>query len=292
MPNDELNTLVARKKRGEDGLEERILDRIARDVYRSPRLYGFRTEDEVGEVFERYWHRIAGLVDRYEDTGANFEAFLVSTLRYMALSVRRKQAWNSDREAVFVEESKAEIDRSFDSLPSMKSLSGTSPELAGFPAASDTGVCAVAFRRRVLFLCVKCANMMDDEEAATIARNVGLDENHVVEAMRRAREIGLGQRRRSVSRRRGRDAAWLRYETACRRLSRETDLPVRQALERSIERDRGLYRRAVALMARSKPSISNKAVAELLCIPKGTVDCGVGRILRQCAALYARSLSR
>ena len=292
MPNDELNALVARKKRGEDGLGERILDRIARDVYGCPRLYGFRTEDEVGEVFERYWPRIAALVDRYEDVGSNFEAYLVATLRYMALSVRRKHAWNSDREAVFIEESKAENDRSITESPSRKRLPRARLERAGIPAATDIGVCAVAFRRRILFLCVKCANMLDDDEASIIARNVGMDEKYVLETMHRARAIGLGQRRRSVSRRRGRDAAWLRCETACRRLSRETDLPVRQSLERSIERDRGLYRRAVALIARSKPSISNKAVAELLDVPKGTVDCGVGRILRQCASLYAERVPR
>ena len=292
MPNDELNALVARKKRGEDGLGERILDRIARDVYGSPRLYGFRTEDEVGEVFERYWPRIAGLVDRYEDVGSNFEAYLVSTLRYMALSVRRKQAWNFDREAVFVEESKAEIDRSNAASPSRKRMPRARLERVGFPHASDTGVCAVAFRRRILFLCLKCANMLDDEDVSAIARKVGLDENYVLDTVQKARAIGLGKKRRNVSRRRGRDAAWLRCETACRRLSRETDLPIRQSLERSIERDRGLYKRAVALMARSKPSISNKAVAELLDIPKGTVDCGVGRILRQCAALYAEHVQR
>ena len=287
MPIDELDALVERKKRGEEGLDEVILERIAKDVYERPRLYGFRSEDDVGEVFERYWTRIVGLVDRYEDVGSSFEAYLVSTLRYMALSMRRRRARCSDKDAVYVEESKSDIRPSFDSDTPICVLAESRLKGVGIPSRSDNGISARAFRRRILFLCVKCANMMDDDEAVMVARSVGLDEDQVLDALARARSSGLGLRRRTASRRRGRDAAWLRFEAASRRLSRETDISVRRALEHSIDRDRGLYRRAVALIAKSTPVISNKAVAELLGLPKGTVDCGVGRILRQYSALHS-----
>jgi hypothetical protein len=138
----------------------------------------------------------------------------------------------------------------------------------------------------MLFICVKCANVLDDAEAESIAQAVGLDADELLGALARARASGLGLRRRTDSRRRGRDAAWLRMGAASRRLSRETDADARRYLSESIERDRRLYLRAVQLISKSRPILSNKDVAELLGVPKGTVDCGVRRILKRFEDLY------
>ncbi len=286
MENDDLNDLVARKRQGEDDLGTVILDRIARDVYSRPQLYGLHSEDDVGEIFEHYWTRIVGLVDRYEDIGSTFEAYLVSTVRYMALSLRRKKVRNADREAIFVADSESELSGNAGPLQSRHIPSRKILKEAGFPALSDQRISAVVFRRRMVYLCIKCANLLDDGEAMMIASSVGLDEQVLIENLRRARALGLGLRQRTASRRRGRDSAWLRMGTASRRLTRETDLHVRQFLEGRVERDHGLYTRAIAGLSKATPVISNKAVAELLGVPKGTVDCGVSRILKQCQTLY------
>ncbi|OHD21820.1 MAG: hypothetical protein A2Y38_20700 [Spirochaetes bacterium GWB1_59_5] len=286
MPNDELNALVDRKRQGEEGLGVLILERIAKDVYDRPGLYGFKSEDDVGEVFERYWTRIGGLADRYEDMGCGFQAFLVSSLRYMARSIRRKNAFRYDREETINEDAKALLDP--ESMLCRLPLTSVRHHRAssGFPRRDDLGQSATAFRRRMLFICVKCANVIDDGEAEGLAKAIGLDEDELLQTLTRARASGFGTRQRTESRRRGRDAAWLRMGAASRRLTREVDVETRRWLTASIEKDRGLYIRAVRLIARSSPMISNKAVAELLCIPKGTVDCGVGRIMRRYKALY------
>jgi len=286
MLDDELNTLVDRKKQGEAGLGGVILEQIARDVYERPGLYGFKTEDDVGEVFERYWTRIGGLVDRYEDMGSGFQSFLVSSLRYMARSIRRKNAFRYDREDTINEDAHAALGSkcTFRRLPlnSARHHRG----ISGFPRPGDNGISATAFRRRMLFICVKCANVIQDGEAERIAAAIGLEADELLRILTRARTSGLGIRQRTEARRRGRDAAWLRMGAASRRLLREVDPDLRRVLAASIEKDRGLYRRAVSLIARSNPLIPNKAVAELLGVPKGTVDCGVGRIMRRYKALY------
>jgi len=285
MPNDELNSLVARKKRGEAGVGGLILERIAKDLYRRPRLYGFRSEDDVGEVFERYWTRLSGLVDRYEDIGCGFESFLISTIRYMALSIRRQKARSHDKEGFLDDEARFEC-RSRQEARGPAFVDKARARVSAFPSRDDRGVVATAFRRRMLFLCVKCANVIDDTQAGAIAAAIGLDEGRLLSALALARDSGLGIRRRSASRRRGRDAAWLRMGASSRRLTREVDADTRRYLSEAIDRDRGLYERAVLHISRSSRMVSNKAVAELLGIPKGTVDCGVGRILRRYSDLY------
>ncbi len=286
MPGDELNALVDRKKQGEVGLSGVILEHIAKDVYDRPGMYGFKSEDDVGEVFERYWTRIGGLADRYEDLGCGFESFLVASLRYMARSIRRRNAFRYDREETINEDAKVTLDADL----AIRRLPLTTIRhhrvITDIPRKDDRGISATAYRRRMLFICIKCAHVIDDTEAAGIARAIGLEENQLLRTLARARESGLGIRQRTEARRRGRDAAWLRMGATSRRLTREINPDTRRILMASIERDRGLYRRAVSLIARSNPMLSNKSVAELLGVPKGTVDCGVGRIMRRYRALY------
>jgi len=286
MPGDELNALVDRKMQGEAGLSAMILEHIAKDVYDRPALYGFKSEDDVGEVFERYWTRIGGLADRYEDMGCGFQSFLVASLRYMSRSIRRKNAFQHDREETLNEDAKATLDAELAIRCVPMTTIRHHRVFSGIPRRDDRGVSATAFRRRMLFICVKCARVIDDTEAMGIAKALGIEEDELLRTLARARSSGLGIRQRTDARRRGRDAAWLRMGATSRRLTREVDTDTRRILMASIEKDRGLYNRAVRLIARSNPMLSNKAVAELLGVPKGTVDCGVGRIMRRYKALY------
>jgi len=286
MPETDVTQLVERRRRGEGGLDATILDLIARDMYAHPRYYGMHSDEDVGEVFARYWTRIVGLVDRYQEVGASFDTFLKTSIRFMALSIRRQKARSGDMEAIFLADRKALYASEIEAPEEQAHLLGDPDALHVFPRCDDHAPSAIAFRRRMKFLCVKCANMLDDSQAVNIARAVGLDQEELVTCMTLARARGLGLRQRSTSRRRGRDAAWLRMGVYRRRLSRETDPYKRRHLEQALEKDHAQFLKTIALMDRSTPIISNRAVAELLGIPKGTVDCGVVRILKQYAGLY------
>lgn len=281
MATTELDELVERKKRGEQGLDRRILELIATDVYKRPRVYGLKSEDEVGEVFVRYWTRIGNLADRYEDTGYRFESFAISSLRYMALSLKRQRVCRYDRDGAIIDDEAFEawedLRRCGRSDPYDALSAGSGPE---FPAKDDFGIVAAAFRRRIVFLCVKCAHLLDDGQVSAIAEAMGFDLAELLGLLERARNVYPVTNPRIASRRRGRNVAWIRMGAAERRLARETDEDARRYLSAAVDRERGLYLRAARRIACTKRLIPNKAVAELLGIPKGTVDCGVGRLLR------------
>jgi DNA-directed RNA polymerase specialized sigma24 family protein len=283
-----LEKLMERKLNGEESLESSILDTIARDVYERPGIYGLRSDADAGELFDTYWPRIVALVGRYEDMGASFKAYLITSIRYMAMSIRRKKAKQADREAVYLSDIQGEYDAWSESRNRLSFVQNPGDRgVQKIPKFDDMGPSAVAFRKRIIFLCLKCANSIDDDDVVTIARRVGLDETMLVELLKRARAQGLGIRKRTASRRRGRDAAWLRMGVNKRRLSRETDVSRRRYLEDAIDKDSGRFSRGSRLISRSVPVVSNKSVAEFLGIPKGTVDCGVNRILKQYSSLFS-----
>jgi len=286
MPREDLEKLIERRMNGEESLESSILDTIARDVYERPGIYGLRSAADAGELFDAYWPRIVALVGRYEDVGASFKSYLITSIRYMALSIRRKKAKQADREAVYLADIHGEYDAWSESKHRMPLFNDSNPRIVQkIPKFDDMRPSAVAFRQRIIFLCLKCANNIDDDDVVVIARRVGLDEKKLVELLKNARAQGLGIRKRTASRRRGRDAAWLRMGVNKRRLSRETDDARRRFLEDAIDKDSGRFERGIHLISRSVPVVSNKSVAEFLGIPKGTVDCGVNRILKQYSSL-------
>lgn len=277
MAQSYLDGLV-RRHRTEGGLEKSILEAIARNVYGDPDRYGFRQEDEVGEAFSRYWARIVALIDNYEESATGFEAYLTSAFRYFALSIRRDRAIQYDRENVIgMEEALSERE--------VGSADAEEDECVDLSAWKKLGS-ETAFRKRIGYLCAKCAHLLDDERVAMIARAVGLPPEALVRMVRAVRERTTIERKRFMSRRRGRDAAWLRMNINERRLYRQPDPAARRELSGRIDRDRRLYRYAVATMRRSRSALSNRVVAGILGESKATVDSGVTRILRQFRSLY------
>jgi len=268
-------------RRPESSTEAVIIDRIARTAYAQPRLFGFRSREDVGEVFARYLPRIRGVIRRYRDTGSSFEAYVASTLRYLALTVRKEQARDHDRETVYLEEQARGVDcrRGIDGRHAYGSrrtvvLAPVDPRRLRVPM--DPAV----FRRRVLFLCAKCAVRLNDQRVETIARACDIDPGVAMAVVRAARAMARLDRERFGSRRRGRDAAWLRMGVNERRLQRETDPDRVRALRDRIERDRALHRRAIDIMTRTRTTVSNLDVARIMGVPKSTVDSGVNRLLK------------
>ncbi len=283
MERIDLEELV-RRHQAEGGLERVILERIAKDVYGNPARYGFRQEEDVGEAFSRYWSRILGLLARYRPGGPGFDAYLATAFRYFALSIRRDGVIDYDRETVTGRE-EALLDGCGSSEahePPAVPVGTAFPPVARLREASGK-----AFRTRIGYLCAKCAHLLDDDRVTAIATAVGVDPEELLAMTALVRSRTVAERARFMSRRRGRDAAWLRMSVNARRLQRTTDPEARAELSARLERDRRLYRVAVADMKKARSVVPNRVVARILGVSKATVDSGVTRILRQCRSLYA-----
>jgi hypothetical protein len=155
------------------------------------------------------------------------------------------------------------------------------------PDEKDERIHARAFRTRLIYLCIKCAYLLDDARLIELARLSGVPPVVMMRWIRLARLEQDQQSIRIISRRRGRDSAWVRIGINRRRLSREVDPEKRQLLGSRIAKDHGVYIRACQVIQNSRTMLPNRQVAEILGVSKSTVDSGVARILRKYLPLYA-----
>lgn len=260
---------IARFAESGEGLRD-ALGEMARTLYRNPRIYGLKDEDDVGELFARYPGRIEVILRKYQEARGYFPAYLIATVRFLALSLRRDRARSFDRQMVFEEEAAlcAENPPGTDYIPG-------DPE-SPLPESRGRGPYRrSSLRSRFLYLSVKCAWTADEGFLRQAARSLGVDASLLSLSLSKARSRTLSVRDRWEDRKAARDASWVRLRVLERRLSREEDPCVRTILRERIERERERFRRRLEETRRMRLTISNKAVAEVLGIPKGTVDAGV-----------------
>lgn len=297
MPKISLHDLALSAREGHDDQRKQYMVGVAEAVYQSPRHYGFRNADEVGEAFCHYWTRIEAFPEHYTDTGATFEAYLTSSLRYIALSIRRTMAKEFDKQAVCFEErfrdysyEHTRITRSQydgdDSCCHSDASVYANPRMK-LPDPTDERIVARAFRCRLIYLCIKCAYLLDDSKIMELSQLSGVDPVDMMRWIHLARINQHHHSIRTISRRRGRDSAWMRIGVNRRRMGREVDPDKRQLLKSRIEKDHGVYMRACQVIHNTRTMVPNKQVAEILGVSKSTVDSGLARILRKYLPLYA-----
>jgi len=83
------------------------------------------------------------------------------------------------------------------------------------------------------------------------------------------------------TRKAARDASWVRLRILERRFLREEDPYARAVYQERIAHERERFRKRLAETRKSRITISNKAVAEVMGVPKGTVDAGLFHAARR-----------
>lgn len=272
--------LIKRLQKGESFVKEQLLEALVKDIYEYPSLYGLKTEDEAGEIFAAYWNRIRSLPDRYEKMGSSFRAYASTAIKYMALNMRRKSTTMSCKENAYVSFYTHEIASTNMAPLNQDTQNEEYSLLKDFPKKHSHGRSALAFRRKFLFICIKNAFLLDDDDAISMARTVGIDENYLIHLLEKARLIyGRDKVWRHLCERR-RNSAWLRLYSNEKQLSKEPDSQMQSILLKRIKNDRALYYKAIMRLFKSSMAIPNKAVAEFFSLPKGTIDSCLSRLTK------------
>jgi hypothetical protein len=267
-----LHCLVLDYRRSGKGLDK-VMERIAELVFASPQRFGFECDDEAAEALFRYRHRIAGLADRFEDRGLPFEAYLVSSLRFLSRTVRRNHRREAERQVVC---ERAESGSSSDEFaPGFEAdISCKDTERPRIPLPKDPKMSA-AFGSRLVFLFLKCVWDADDADASRVAEAAGVDPAWLGSAATQARRSLEAERGRYERMAASRNRSWCRLRILEARLRDETEQSRRLGLQASLERERSRFARAMEEMRAFKPVVPNSVVARILDVPKGTVDSGL-----------------
>ncbi len=271
--DDPMKPAVLRYQRTGAGQRD-LLDRIGAYVYRFPLWQGGPVDDDdCGEFYLYCRPRLQRWIDRFQDQGSPFEAYLKSVLTWQLRSYhrakgRRDAAWRLAGTPPFWDPEAAE-------LTSGAPGEGAHRASAAAPTAPAVAAAAgsPAVRRRILFAVLKnCARMHDTHVPAWAGLCGRADLQALIGRARRAGSAS--QRRWSMIRERS-NHAFAKARMIEDHLHDEVDADRRRILQQRLQRARRTAANARAELRAVRLGPSNRQIAQLLGIPKGTVDTGL-----------------
>ena len=287
MGKERLHDMARACKEGRIDAEE-VYQRIACEVYGDPLRYGFDCEDDAAEALIRYKERIKSFPCRYVDRGVPFEAYLSTSLRFLARSIRREGRRKREREVVCERNEGWDAEFRRDSWAVRPFLIEACLD---FPWAKEgrkpRGGELVAFRTRIIFLFLKCAWDVNEEVTEKVAQaaQVPVDWLSATAAQSlRSLEAERARFERLCTRR---DRSWGRICLLEGRQRTEVDPLAREELDLSIRKEKERLGRVRRELKAFRPTVSNAVVARILGVPKGTVDSGLYYLRKRSPASLA-----
>ncbi len=254
-----------------------LLEDIYLLVYRYPLQQFGRHEEECAGFF-LYCHTcVTRMVDRFQDQGSDFEAYLAVFLRYKLKGYRMQQQAQQQHRADAQEDwfRNGYTAREEQALPSYTA------------AIRDTRLFSrcrsTELRRRELLLLICCLQMSDDQVSAAAA-GLGLDPEATVCRARQLRERAEPRRKRKEMLGIRIDRCRARIRMLERRAEREPLERSRRELAAQVQAEQRRLAQLRTVRALVPTRASHRDVAEVLGIPKGTVDSGMYYLQRQFAA--------
>jgi hypothetical protein len=286
MTKTMLNDLVAAYRASGQG-RDLIMEKVAVLVYESHARYGFDDEDDAANALLKFRDRIARLVDRFEDRGLPFDAYLATSLRYLARTARRERRRAAERESLCERAAFPEIERIGAEGAAAEPIEPAAPAREGRRCASGRRPRAkggivrrcpaeeAAHSSRLVFLAIKCAWEIDEAGVARVAEAAGVGRDWLAAAIEQARRSLEDERSRVERLAERRNASWTRLRLLEARLAGENEGCRGAALASALAREEARYSRVKEELAALRTIVPNSVVARILGIPKGTVDSGL-----------------
>jgi len=270
-----LAALTARRHR----MDSKNYIELVRRMYAHPRLYGFFSDDEISEALSRYRSRIETILDRAEKESKTREGYLFSSMRFVAKSVHRHNYCSNLSENAYVyshfsEDAVLEVpaDAFFDR--NKRKIQDSDPSGIGFSPQVFVRKLQPE-RRRLLYLVIKCAWDIDEELLGKCSYALGMPEQYLfnlIELVKRRTEASRFQIHQLNEKL---NTLWIRMRVLELRLDTMIAKSDREEIRNCLERCRKRYRQLLEKRSHRKSPISNEFIADLLDVPKGSVDSGL-----------------
>ena len=286
-----------------------LLDELATYTYRYPRRkLPTLDEDAPGEFYLFCHDKLEQLIVRFRDHGKPFEHYLNSVLSWQLRSFLAKRrdaehAWQTALRSRLWEEPEAAAQtaapppaakrrqpRRANNVRPFPDAAAAQPRGGGrgrAPAQATGAATSQTARRRLLFGVLKTGHRLEEQQVAAAAQALGCDLprlRFLIEQLRRGRE-SAHRRLHLLRERRTRAFAQLQLWSAA--AHQAVDDARRAHAVRRAARHRRAVETAQSEISRVRVAPSNREIAALLGIPKGTVDTGIYWLRRQSAATYA-----
>jgi hypothetical protein len=275
---ESLNSLVAYYQNTGLGLAE-IVKRLSLRIYNYPACKRQASEDDCGDFYLFFYPRLLRTLSRFQDRGKPFEWYFNSVLHWhykVYCSRKRKDQtrWAAARNVLFWELPEADL------------------AVSAFAVSSDRGERIIPIdrfgssrentcRRRILFLALKNARHLDDSAISWISELTQIKEERLI-AMVEALRASLYKRELRLHKLYGcQNKIFTKIILFQWDLLWEVDPEIKADLALSLCELRTKLRSVQRKIRRVRLHPSNREIAELLRIPKGTIDTSLYWLRRQ-----------
>jgi DNA-directed RNA polymerase specialized sigma24 family protein len=282
---ESLNALVAYYQATGLGLAE-IVKRLALRIYNYP-LGKFQAgEDDCGEFYLFFYPRLLRSISRFRDRGKPFEWYFNSILHWhykVYCSRKRKDQtrWAAARNVLFWEfpdaYQSAFAPETFTNLP------GTIIPLDRFGGSRES-----TCRKRILYLALKNAKQMDDSAIGWISELTGIEERRLLAMVENLRANLYKRELRLHTLYRRQNRIFTKIYLLQRDLQWEVDPEIKSGIAVSLCKLRTSLRSVQRRIRRVRLHPSNREIAELLQVPKGTVDTSLYWLRRRLSSAEPR----
>jgi hypothetical protein len=273
-----------------------LMTDIVHEIVRNQQAYGFNSREDVFETLSLFYPRMVSLVRRYSGEGRAFEAFLYSSLKFFRKGLESQRKENAQREKEIWQRSESCAEEERQQLWKRGGAEGqtrlTKEKLDSLIVDSRRSASRDSMRKRMLYLAMKCAFTISEDQLERLARLIGIGMDHLrcrIDFLRCKAEKRLARQEKCIAIRNK------LFSTLCfkeRLLHEELRDDRRSALVASIERLKARLEKCRLRLAAIQLSPTNVEIALVLGVPKGTVDSGLFCLRQQEALLRENSGGR
>jgi hypothetical protein len=279
---ESLTKEVLKYKKTGKGFRKLVL-RISHDVYAYPGRRRGWNEDDCSDFFIQFFPKIPGLIQRFTYDGPPFEAYLAVSLNWQMKSFSSRKRGESFQEGILKKESFWEQYHETESCcdPACEGLS-VSDEAAKILRIEDAGtIKSKSTQKRLICLLLKEAMRVNDEMIRAVQQITGADENWLHQCILKLRDriIARKERLRHLSTRR--NNCFYHLTLNHEKLFYAATENEREDLINCIMREKRRLLSVNGEINRVSLSATNTEIAEVLDIPKGSIDSGLFYLKKQ-----------
>jgi hypothetical protein len=272
---------------------EGLVAEIALEVYRFPRRKLGWDEDECSEFFCFFYPKIAGLVRRFVYRGKPFEAFLRVTMKWQLRTFSSRRSYDRLREQVLSDDSfwATEVAEGWGDGDTKDDTSSYGT-LRVDPAArrilkidSNDRICDRVIRRRFLFLVLAGAATITRRMIRRAAQLTGDDPEWLEARIEELRRRLLDRSRRIKELRERRNTHFFRIYCIQEQIGLSPEVTSRRLLARAMAKEQRRLAATLDEISRIPATPTHRDIAEILGVPKGSVDSGLFYLRNALSAL-------
>ena len=265
---------------------EQILEELSRKIIAFPRRHHRWDDETCADFLSHMYPRVESMIERFTHHGVPFEGYLSTVLTHQSKSFaerrrRERMRWHLSEDDTMwdSEQTGQSVECPDDPAPDPGAL-----DVFGIGPAGR--VTSEGGRRKLLVAALKHYSRLPDGGIRTLARLTGERESRLHGFVAELHEGLESQRRRLSEYRSRRNQAFSRLNLLERQLRDEIDEAVKQRLRDRCEKLRVTMRRNQDILGRIRAVPTNREVARVLGIPKGSVDSILHRLKLRAASLY------